>query len=331
MTRSLSTLAFVLALVCAGPRAGAQTCLTTGDMDLATRNAVESAARQYFGYAATGDAASLRSYAIPSLAGNFGGIERAVAENRDAFAGQQPSVHSTYLLDASGGPATLENATFLCGVFNSENSLAFSIPNLPAGRYALIILEASGQRGSYWLSLVLQQLNGSWRLAGFYPKQRRVGDKGPGWFLTQARGYRAKGQLRNAYFYYLTARDLALPVAFMMTRPVEKLDSEALPIVPRDLPGQTPLGLVTASGRLYQITDIRPAPVGGALDLVIKYKALSDIKDTRTSYANNLELLAAFAAKYPEYRGAFAGLVARAVDPATGNDYGTMKAMEEIQ
>jgi hypothetical protein len=326
----LRTLTFVLALTCAAPLA-AQTCLTTGDMDPSTRNAVESAARQYFGYAAAGDATSLKSYSIPSLAGSFAGIERAVAENRDAFAGQQPSVYSTYVLDASNGPASFDNATFLCGVINADNSLAFSIPNLPAGRYALVILEASGQKGPYWLSLVLQQLNGGWKLAGFYPKQRRVADKGAGWFLTQARSYRAKGQLHNAYFYYLTARDLALPVAFMMTRPVEKLDSEALPIVPRDLPGENPLGLTTPNGRIYQITDIRPAPVGSALDLVIKYKALADIKDTRTSFANNMEVLQLFVARYPEYRTAFAGLVARAVDPATGNDYGTAMPMAELK
>ena len=232
--RRIFSIAFLV--VFAGVFAMAETCLTTGDMDPATKNAIESAARQYYGYTAAGDVSSLRSNAIPSLAGNFGGIERTVVNNKDAFSGSQPNVYSTYILDATGGPATLDNALFVCGVYNSNDRIQFSIPGLPAAKYAMVVMEANGPKGPYWLSLILQQMGPSWKLAGFYPRQRRVNDKGAGWFLTQARDYRAKGEMHNAYFYYVTARQLALPVSFMLTRPVEKLDGEAQPIVPKDLP-----------------------------------------------------------------------------------------------
>lgn len=268
--------------------------------------------------------------AIPSLQGNFGGIERGALASRDALAGSQPNIYSTYVLDATGGPATIDSAMFLCGVYNSADRIQFSIPNLPAAKYALVIMEANGAKGPYWLSLILQQMGNGWKLAGFYPKARKVGANGPGYYLTHARNYRAKGELRNAYFYYVTARDLALPVSFMITRPVEKLDNEAQPIVPKDLPGDSPIAFA-AGGKNYQITQIFPVPVGDGMNLVIKYKALADVNDTRASFANNMELIKAFAQRYPEYRTAFAGYVARAVDPSTGADYGTVLSMNDVK
>ena len=41
-------------------------------------------------------------------------------------------------------------------------------------------------------------------------------------------------------------------------------------------------------------------------------------------------MIKALVAKYPEYRAAFAGVVARAVEPS-GRDYGTLLAMKEIK
>lgn len=328
MRRILNVIVLLLSITAL---ASAESCLTTGDLDAGTKSAIESAARQFYNYTAAGDVSSLRMNAIPSLQGSFAGIERSALATRDAVAGSQPNIYSTYVLDATGGPATVDSAMFLCGVYNSADRIQFSIPNLPAGKYALVIMEANGAKGPYWLSVILQQMGSGWKLAGFYPKPRRVGANGPGYYLTHARDYRAKGELHNAYFYYVTARDLALPVSFMMTRPVERLDSEAQPIVPRDLPGDSPMTLAAPSGKSYQITQVFPVQVGDGMNLVLKYKALGDVNDTRISYANNMELIKAFAQRYPEYRTAFAGYVARAVDPSTGADYGTVLNMSDVK
>ena len=43
-----------------------------------------------------------------------------------------------------------------------------------------------------------------------------------------------------------------------------------------------------------------------------------------------MAVIKALVAKYPEVRDAFAGVVARAVDP-TGRDYGTLLAMKDIK
>ena len=109
--------ALTLVLVLCAAVAAGEECLTTGDMDAATKAAIENTARQFYQYSAAGDAASLRANAIPAISGNFGGIERAVADNKDALAGAQPGIYSTYILDATGGPPTLD-AMFVCGVYN---------------------------------------------------------------------------------------------------------------------------------------------------------------------------------------------------------------------
>src|SRR5579864_2025691 len=58
-----------------GWSAHAQSCQTSSDMDEAARSAISTAAQRYFTMAAGGDTASLRQNAIPSLAGDFAGIE----------------------------------------------------------------------------------------------------------------------------------------------------------------------------------------------------------------------------------------------------------------
>ena len=91
-------------------------------------------------------------------------------------------------------------------------------------------------------------------------------------------------------------------------------------------------GVFVAGLRLNPfIVTLATWEIFAGMNLVIKYKALADVNDTRTSFANNMELIKAFAQRYPEYRTAFAGYVARAVDPSTGADYGTVLNMNDVK
>jgi hypothetical protein len=77
-----------------------------------------------------------------------------------------------------------------------------------------------------------------------------------------------------------------------------------------------------------QIRDL-PLPAGDMLDLVVKYQS-ADISDTSKTFQDNTAVIKGLVAKYPEYRNAFGGVVARAVDPA-GKDYGTLQAMNQVK
>ena len=126
----------MLALVCS---ALAQTCYTGAEIDAPTAKAVESAAQQYFNMSAQGDVAGLRANAMPDIGGNFGGIDRRWWTNKQYFAQAQPSDTKIYVLDASESKAAAQRTDFYCGIYNSADRVGFSIPNLPAGRYAVSI------------------------------------------------------------------------------------------------------------------------------------------------------------------------------------------------
>ncbi len=339
----------VLALVLGGllwtVPTGAQTCQTSAEMDGATRSALDSAAHRIFDMGSRGDTAALKQNAIPSLAADFSGIAAAVADNQAAFTGAQATSRSIFLLQApsSGAPGSgaASGSEFLCGVFGSlgqtSGSSVFVIPNLPAGKYGIVILDVKGPQGAYTLSLVLQQLDSqvnsqlnNWKLGGFYPKLAQVSDHDGQWFLERAREYKAKSQNHNAWYYYLEARDLLAPLSFISTLATDKLYDEAQAVKPADLPSSAaPMALAAGAGKTYKVTALFPLVVGGQFDLVVKYDA-ADVSNSALTFAENSRVMKALLAKYPEVRDAFDAVVARAVEPS-GRDYGSMLQMKDIK
>jgi hypothetical protein len=62
--------------------------------------------------------------------------------------------------------------------------------------------------------------------------------------------------------------------------------------------------------------EVFPKGVGSDLDLIVKYQ-VADVSNTNQAYQSNVAVAKALVAKYPELRDAFAGVVARAVEPPT--------------
>jgi hypothetical protein len=306
----------------------AQTCLTTGDMDERTASALVSTATRFYDMAARADTASLQKNAIASLASNFSGIEAAVKENQPHLSGVQPVPRPPFLLKAEG-TAPLQRAEFLCGVFGAQgqtrDSAVFIIPNLPPGNYGIVTLDATSAQSAYTVSFVLQQQGNEWKLGGFYARPAQIGGHDGNWFAAQARDAKSKGQLRNAWFYFGEARELLVPVPFMATALTDKLYDEMQAVKPTDLP---PLDLA-AGGKTFKVTDLFPVAVGRDFDLVVKYQS-ADVSDTGKAFQDNLTVMKALLAKYPECRDGFGGIVARAVE-TSGRDYGSMLPMNQIK
>ena len=306
----------------------AQTCQTAEDMDAAAKSALVSTAQRYYGMVTQGDVASLRQNAIPGLASNFTGIEAAVTENKTNLLGVQPNARPPYLLKADG-TAAVARAEFLCGVFNQSgqtaNSAVFVIPNLPPGVYGITILDAATPKGAYTVSFVLQQEAADWKLAGFYVKPTEAAGHNGQWFADRARDFKAKGEMRNAWLYAAQARELLVPVPFMSTLVTDKLYDEFQSVKPADLPPPD----IAAAGKTFKINSLFLVPVGKELDLIVKY-ASADISNSAQTFQDNMAVIKAIVARYPEFRGAFDSVVARAVEPS-GRDFGSMLPMKEIK
>lgn len=310
----------------------AQSCQTSGELEDAARAAMTTAAQKYFGMAVSGDAASLRQNAILSLAADFSGIEATIKEHQPGLSGAQATVKSSFLLDASG-LAPIPHAEFYCGVFGKNgqtaNSAAFYLDNLPAGKYAVVLLDATSPKGKTMFSEVLQQEGTGWKLGGLYIKPAQIAGHDSDWFLARAREFKSKGQLHNAWFYFQEARSLISPLPFMSTLATDKLYDESAASQPSDLPAGGKTADLPAGAATYKLTAVFPEVVGSDLDLIVRYES-ANVSNTNLAYQDNVNVMKALLTKYPEVRDAFAAVVARAVDQ-TGHDYGTLLAMKDIK
>jgi len=312
--------------------ASAQSCLTSSDMDQPTRSAIEAAAKKYFDMAAHGDSAGLKQNAIPSLASGFSGVENAVRDNQENLSGVQGIVRPPFELKAEGSTPD-PYGEFLCGVFGKNgqtaDSAVFVIPNLPPGNYAVVTVDASTKKGPYTVTFVLQQMGADWKLGGFYVKEMQVNDHDAKWFADKAREYKGKGWTHDAYFYFQEARDLSVPVVFMSTQATDSLYTEMQAVKPTDLPGSGNIADLAAGGKTYKLTSMFPLVVGKDLDVVVKFQT-DTVADTAKAFQDNMAVIKGIIAKYPEFRDAFDGVVARAVAPS-GQDYGSLLPMKEIK
>jgi hypothetical protein len=111
----------------------------------------------------------------------------------------------------------------------------------------------------------------------------------------------------------------------MSTITTDKLYDESQAVKPTDLPPSD----LQANGKTYKLTALFPMVVGDEFDLVVKYQA-ADISNSAVTYQENMAVMKALLAKYPELRNNFDGVIARAVEPS-GRDYGTMLHMKDIK
>jgi hypothetical protein len=327
---------WLLALGAVACAARAQTCQSASDMDESVRTGLEAAAKRYFEMSARGDTAALRQNSIASVAASFAGIEAAVKENLAALNGAKASVRPPFLLTADSAE-TLPRAEFLCGVFGAsgqtKNSAVFVLNNLPPGKYGITILDVSGSHVAMamTLTLVLQQAGADWKLAGFFAKSSQASGHDAAWFTERARNFKAKAQNHNAWLYYREAIALSAPVDFMSTLATDKLYDEAQAIQPADMPANGNTVEMSAGGKTYRLTEIFLRGVGSDndLDVEVNYQA-ADVSDTAHTFQENTTVIKALVAKFPEFREAFDGVVARAVDPS-GHNFSSLMAMRDIK
>ena len=324
-------LAAALLLTMTLPRALAQTCSSPAEMDQTTRTGIENAVRQFSQMASSGNAATLQQSAIPS----FTGLGNLVAENKVAFAGS-PAIRAVYLLDNTNSKGG--RTEFFCGIFNSPDRVGFVFGNLPPATYAVAVVDESGAKPPYMVTWVLQQMGGQWRVAGLFPRPTEIAGHNADWYLNQARAYK-QSERHNAWFYYLLADQLTRPFPAMSTPQLDKLYDETQGVLPTDLPVNStvelaanvcPIGSTTGcTMQTFKLTSIDAIPVGNELDLLVRFQ-VPDVSDSTRAFQQNTAVIKALVNKFPEFRKAFAGVVARATTPQ-GQDYGTLLPMKDIK
>ena len=327
-TRMRTSFIVMATIFCAG-FACAQTCLTANDMDEPTRAALVNTAKRDFDIAARGDSAALQQN---SVASDFSSVDGVVKDNQANLSGAQANPRPPFLLKVEG-TAPIARAEFLCGVFGrsgqTSDSAVIVIPNLSPGTYAVVILDVPTAKQPDTVSLVLQQEGKDWKIGGLYVKESQIAGHDANWFADRARAFKTKGQNRAAWFYYLEARDLSVPTRFMYTQLTDKLADESETVKPADLPADGSTTELAAAAKTFKLTALFPMAVGQDFDLVVKYQS-ADVSNTAQAFQDNTAVMKALLVKYPEFRDAFDGVVARAVEPS-GRDYGSLLPMKDIK
>jgi hypothetical protein len=297
------------------PGAYGASCTTASEMTAAQRDIFSSVARTIVSQVQSGDVQGLRANTIPAVAADFSGIASSAEAMRPLLQKATITVNNLYAFDSSHEQAS-QNAQFFCAPPNSNLMIVLNFSNLPSGKYAAVILHATGVPQPQQISLVLSQTEGDhWKLAGFFSKPMLTAGHDGIWYWTQARQYSEKKMNWNAWFYYQNAAFLLDPVDFISSPNLEKLKGETDRVRPQNLPGANPMSL-TATDASFQVTGLETSSQFGGLDLVVYYNPdatqASQLHDPVTARKQALDIMQAMLNLHPELRSAFHGIWVRA-------------------
>lgn len=318
--KSLSQRILSVLIVLAASTAGwSQSCQNRDEIPDQAKTAIENAAQQTADQAVHQNVDALRASLAPSQQSNANAILSGVTDNKAALEGSRAQLRTAFLLDTGATPS--QDGRFYCGVFGATgmaaNGAEFDIPGLPAGKYAIVIEDLTGNKGPYAMTTIFQDAGG-WKLAGLYVRpESAVGHDGI-WYLKQARDYKSKGQNHDAWFYYAESWELLAPVQFMQTTLLGNINKELNGIQLGDVPSNGKAISYSVNGKTYNITDMSIYSTDKSFDLSIRYSVPSTADFAGTA-ADARNLATAYVNQYPELKQAFDNVWAHAIDPNGGD------------
>ncbi len=259
--RSLAALLLAVAAARGGERAAsAQACTTQAKATVEQRTATGTAAYRLASAVQRGEVAAVKADTIAQLAGDFGATANLIQATSAGLAGDSLAVKQLYLLDAGTRSATdTADADFTCALGASAAETDFSIAGLPPGKYAFLIVAATGPQ-PWTLSFLLQAEGTGWKMAGFYPHRVDAAGHDGLWYWTAARADAKAGRPWLAYVRYGEADQLLRPANFVATTNLFRLRSELRsatpPALADGLSDTTPLVVVGANGTEYRMTGL---------------------------------------------------------------------------
>ncbi len=309
-------LLLVLAAALSIPSAYASSCMTASQMTAAQQDTFSSVARSMIGQVQSGDVQGLRAETIPPVAADFSAIANSAETLKPHLQRANITVDNLYAFEATPEPTGGEGMQFYCSPPNSSIMVVLNFSHLPAGKYAMVILHATGVPQPQQISLVLSQTQADhWKLAGFFSKPMLTAGHDGTWYWAQAREFAQKKMSWDAWFYYQTAAFLLDPVDFLSSPNMDKLRRETDQVRPPNLPGANPMTL-SASASTFAVTGLETSAEFGGLDLVVYYSPdateAGQLRDPVAARKQVLDLMKAMLALHPELRAAFHGIWVRA-------------------
>jgi hypothetical protein len=293
-----------------GSSAFASSCTTQGAMNPADKSSLLAVANPLAEAVAAGNSDTIHAALLPAIADEWDSIRNVVASAPPLFKGGTLRWRTMYLLDASD-QKTPQDTEFFCT--NPENTLTVTVNlhNLPPGRYALVLGDFLKAPLAGQLALILADSQG-WKVGGLFVREGALDGRDGVDYWKQARTDAATTDNWSAWFSYETARWLLLPIDFLSSPNLQKLDSEQQQISP---PSQSlPLALTasaTAKSPSWKLMSARLDTSLHSADIALTYEG-SGTTDPVAARAEAVNVMSALLRIHPGLRKNFHGLWAYA-------------------
>lgn len=302
--------ALLIASFIAAPIAAAATCTTQAEMTARDRDLLSSVTLHLAAAVGLQDYGTLQAALLPAEESSWTGIRDAAEQAAPLLAGGQLQVRNLYLLDASMQTAPADTQ-FFCSDRSGALTVTITMRSLPPGRYALALADAAGAKlaGQIGIILGLDGANGGWKLAGLAAHQGVFDTHDGVWYWSRGRAL-AHTDPWSAWYSYDAARYLLIPVSFLSSPNLQKLDQEQAQIQPS--PEKAfPLSL-QQSDRTWEIDAVTLDPSLHEPDLAVAYES-TGVTDPAALRTEATSVMSALLKAQPGLRANFHGLWAYAV------------------
>lgn len=300
--------AVVCAVMVAPVASGAVSCTTQSEMMPADRDALAHAGQQFAMAVEQQDLGTLQNALLPAVAGDWDSIRDAVQQGAPLVKGGTAQLRSLYVLDATGQTAPADTQ-FFCSNATASLTVTISMHQLPPGRYALVLADAQGAQFAGQMAFVLGWDSNTWKLGGVFVRPGAFGGHDGVWYWEQARQLAAHNEPWAAFYSYDAARYLLLPVDFLSSPNLQKLDQEESDI--KGSPTEAFPVTVTAGDRSWKINGIHFDPALHEADLGVTYVS-AGVTDPAAQRTEAIAVLSALLKSHPALRQSFHGMWAYA-------------------
>ncbi len=301
-SRAVPAFLFTLVLAAAPALSHAVSCTTQGSMRLADRDLLVSAGQRFVNAVAQQDAGTLQSSLLPAVAQQWEGIHDTAESAGPLLKGGQMQLRSLYILDATSLTAPADTQ-FFCASSNGSIVVTISMRGLPPGKYAVLIADATGAPLAGQIGLVLGWDSGTWKIGGLFARPGAFDGHDGVYYWQRAREAARSGSTWAAYYWYEAARALLLPVDFLSSPNLDKLNQEQAQIVGG--PG-FPYS-AQAGDRTFKINSVHFDASLRVPDLGIVYESVG-VTDPAAQRTEATAAMSAFLKAQPSLRGGFHGL-----------------------
>lgn len=321
-----------IALAVAVFPAGAVNCTTQSSLQPGDRQALLTAGNSIADAIASQNLDSLQADLLPAVIGEWDSIRSATQGAAPLFKGGKVYWGDGYLLDATDLKAPADTQ-FFCANADSAVTMTISLRSLPAGRYALLIGDYEGAPLAGQLALILgtdTTAGGKWKLGGVFAREGSLEGHDGVWYWRHARELATRKAEWSAWFSYDAARWLLLPVDFLSSPHLEKLNKEQsqLSADPLNSLPLTVTGSGSDSGKSWKITALTLDTALHTPDIAVVYEG-TGLTDPMAARAEAVAVMSAFLKLHPELRENFHGLWAYSEKDGR-RSYAVEQAMHDI-